>query len=127
MADEIQEASAWGYCENRYLDTEYFLSEKKETHLPDHNAAVPPLRLRFLHTRPESSRVHEPVRRVCSGGGLADDELVERDAVLGDLEERRAGEGAAGLGQQARAVAVQTLVVELDVVLCTGAELDLEL
>ena len=98
---------------------------RERAYLPDHDTAVPALGLGLLDALAERGGRHDAVGRVRAAGGLADDELVERDAVLGDLEERRAGEGAAGLGQQARAVAVQTLVVELDVVLCTGAELDM--
>ena len=98
---------------------------RERAHLPDHDTAVPALGLGLLDALAERGGRHDTVGRVRAAGGLADDELVEGDAVLGDLEERRAGEGAAGLGQQARAVAVQTLVVELDVVLCTGAELDM--
>ena len=71
----------------------------------------------MLHARPESSGIHVAVGSIGRGGGLADDELVEGDAVLGDLEERRAGECAAGAGEQASAVGVQALVVELHVVL----------
>ena len=74
----------------------------------------------MLHTRPQRRRVHVPVRRVRRGGGLANDELVEREAVLGDLEEGGAGEAAPRAGEEARAVAVQALVVELDVVLETS-------
>ena len=73
----------------------------------------------MLHARPESSGIHVAVGSIGRGGGLADDELVEGDAVLGDLEERRAGEGTAGAGEEASAVGVQALVVELHVVLET--------
>ena len=89
------------------------------TYLPDHDTSVPALRLRLLHARAKSSGVHVPVRRVSCSGGLADDELVERDAVLRDLEERGARECATGAGEEARAVAVEALVVELHVVLET--------
>ena len=86
-------------------------------HLPDHDTSVPALRLRLLHARTERRRVHEAVGGISRGGGLADDELVEGDAVLGDLEEGGARECAAGAGEEPRAVGVQALVVELHVVL----------
>ena len=96
---------------------------KEKTHLPDHDTAVPALGLGLLHARAERGGGDEAVRRVRRGRGLANDELVERDAVLGDLEERRARECAARAREQARAVAVEALVVELHVVLRSGVRL----
>ena len=80
---------------------------------------MPALRLRLLHTLAERSGRHVAVGAVRCRGRLADDELLEVDAVLLDLEHRRARERAPGLGEQALAVRVQALVVELDVVLST--------
>ena len=94
--------------------------EERGTYLPDHDTGVPALRLRLLHARPKSRGVHEPVGGISRGGGLADDELVEGDAILRDLEEGGSGECPAGAGEEARAVSVQALVVELHVVLWTS-------
>ena len=94
--------------------------ERGTTYLPDHDTGVPALRLRLLHARPKSRGVHEPVGGISRGGGLADDELVEGDAILRDLEEGGSGECPAGAGEEARAVSVQALVVELHVVLWTS-------
>ena len=90
------------------------------THLPDHDTSVPPLRLSLLHARTKGGRVHEAVGSISRGGGLANDELVEREAVIRDLEEGRAGEAAPRAGEEPCAVSVQALVVELDVVLETS-------
>ena len=87
------------------------------THLPNHSASVPVLGLGLLQAAGERSGVHKAVGCILGSRGLADDELVEVEAVLRDLEERRAREGCAGLVDQAVTVEVETLVVELDVVL----------
>ena len=93
------------------------MKKRKATDLPDHDTAVPALGLGLLDTLAERAGRHVAVGAVGGRGRLANDELVEGDAVLGDLEEGRAGERAAGLGQETRAVAVEALVVELHVVL----------
>ena len=94
--------------------------ERRQTHLPDHDPAVPALGLGLLHTRAERRGVHEPVGRVRGRRGLPDDEHVERDAALGDLEQRCARERAARGVDQPVTRRVQALVVELHVVLQTG-------
>ncbi len=88
------------------------------THLEDHDPGVPALRFRLVDTLTECSRVHDAGRRI-AWGRLANDELVQVDAVGCDLEDGRAGEGTARSVDQALAVGVLrfTLVVELDVVL----------
>ena len=77
------------------------------------------LGLGLLDALAERGGRHDAVGRVRAAGGLADDEFVERDAVLGDLEERGSGECATGAREQTRAVAIEALVVELHVVLWT--------
>ena len=122
LADWIQAESAWGNCKHPGLATKNMKTKDagRGTHLPDHDTSVPPLRLRLPHTRAERRRVHVPVRRVRGRRRLADDELVEREAVIRDLEEGGAGEAAPRAGEEPCAVAVQALVVELDVVLETS-------
>ena len=93
--------------------------KREQAYLEDHDAGVPALGLGLLHARSKRGRGDEAVGRVGGGAGLADDELLEVDTVLLDLEHRRARECTAGLGEEALAVRVETLVVELDVVLST--------
>ena len=87
------------------------------THLPNHSASVPVLGFGLLQAACERSGVHKAVGCILGSRGLADDELVEVDAVVGDLEERGAREGRARGVEEACTVSVEALVVELDVVL----------
>lgn len=88
--------------------------------LERHHTALPARGVRLVDARPERRRVNEPVRGVARAAGLADHELVKVEPVLRDLEERGARERRTRGGDQARAVSVQVLVVELDVVLRTN-------
>ena len=87
------------------------------THLPDHETTLPALGVGGAEAGRKLGGAHVAVGRVSGSRGLANDELAEGDAVLGDLEERRAGERTARLGDQALAGRVDALVVELHVVL----------
>ena len=82
----------------------------------------------MLQAAGERSGVHKAVGCTLGSRGLADDELVELEAVLRDLEERGAGEGLVGfveepvaVDEEDRAGVEVLLVVELGVVLCGGA------
>ena len=59
---------------------------KEKAHLEGHDTGVPALSLGLRDARAERRGVHEAVRRVSGGAGLADDELVDGHAVLDDLE-----------------------------------------
>ena len=87
--------------------------------LERHDTCVPALGLGLVDTSTERRGVDEPVGRIGSRAGLANDELVEVDAVGRNLEHGRAREGTAGRVQETLAVRVEALVVELDVVLRT--------
>ena len=65
----------------------------------------------------ECRRVDEAVGCIACTTRLANDKLVEFESVLGDLQQRRAGERRTGGGDETSAVEVEALVVELDVVL----------
>ena len=80
-------------------------------------ARTPALGLGLVDASTERRGVDEPVGRIGSRAGLANDELVEVNAVGRDLEHGRAGEGTAGRVQETLAVVVEALVVELHVVL----------
>ena len=60
----------------------------------------------MLQAAGERSGVHKAVGCTLGSRGLADDELVEREAVIRDLEERRAREAAPRAGEEPCAVAV---------------------
>ena len=85
--------------------------------LEGHDAAIPALGFGLRDALAERRGVHEAVRGVGDGAGLADHELVEVDAVVGDFEERGAREGRARGVEEACTVSVEALGVELDVVL----------
>ena len=82
-----------------------------------HDTGLPARRDSLVDARAEGRRVDEPVRCVARGTGLPENELVDVKPVLRDLEECGACERRSGRRDQARAVLVKTLVVELDVVL----------
>ena len=88
--------------------------------LERHDAGLPARCRSLVDARAECRRVDEAVAvvGVAGGAGLPEHELVDVKPVRGDLEQRRAGEGSAGGGDEAGTVLVQVLVVELDVVLC---------
>ena len=90
--------------------------------LERHDAGLPARCRSLVDARAERRGVDEAVAVVGVGGGagLSKHELVDVEPVLRDLEQRRAGEGSAGGGDEAGTVLVQVLVVELDVVLCGG-------
>ena len=90
--------------------------------LERHHTALPASSRCLVHARAERGGVDEPVGGVGRTAGLADDELVELEAVLGDLEEGRSREGRSGLVDEAVAVLVETLVVELDIVLYRASD-----
>lgn len=85
--------------------------------LERHDTGAPALGLGLVDARAERRGVDEPVRGISSRAGLANDELVQVDAVGRDLEHGRAGEGTARRVEETLAVGVEALVVELDVVL----------
>ena len=87
------------------------------THLPNHSTSVPVLGLGLLQAAGERSGVHKAVGCILGSCRLADDELVDVESVRRDLEERGAREGRTGRVDEAVTVRVETLVVELDVVL----------
>ena len=91
--------------------------------LERHDTAVPAACSGLGNTLAKGRGVHEAVD--CIGGttGLANDELVELDAVARDLEQRGAREGGARGVDEARTVGVEALVVELNVVLETSGVL----
>ena len=88
--------------------------------LEGHDTTLPARRDGLGDARAERGRVDEAVGRVGRAAGLANHELVDVEAVLGDLEQRGPREGRAGRRDQTRAVEVEALVVELDVVLWEG-------
>ena len=73
--------------------------------------------MRLVDALAECCRVDEAVRCIACTTRLANDKLVEFESVLGDLQQRRAGERRTGGGDETSAVEVEALVVELDVVL----------
>ena len=85
--------------------------------LERHHTSSPALGLSLVNTRPERSRVDEPVVRIGSRPRLPNHDLVQIDTVRCDLEHRRAREDAPRCVQETLAVVVQALVVELHVVL----------
>ena len=115
----MKAASASGNCrETKRISIGWTNRERDErTHLEDHEAGVPALSLSLVHACGERGRGHEAIGSVGGGARLANDELLEVDAVLLDLEHRRARECTSRLSEETLAVGVETLVVELDVVL----------
>lgn len=65
----------------------------RKAHLERHNTGTPSLSVRLVDARAERRRSDEAVRGVCGAARLADDELLQVDAVGCDLEERRLEEG----------------------------------
>ena len=59
----------------------------RSAYLPGHRTGVPALRFSLLKACRECRRGNIAVARVTSGSGLADDELVELEAVVRKLEQ----------------------------------------
>lgn len=91
------------------FNTGHITCEGIKTDLEGHDTAVPTLCLGLVHARAERERVDEAVRGIAGSARLADDELVEVDAVVGDLEQRGSREGATCGVEEALAIGVQAL------------------
>ena len=89
--------------------------------LEGHDAPVPATCRGLSDALSERSGIHEAVGRVGDTTGLANNELVEVEAVVRNLKQRGAREGRTRGVDEARTVRVETLVVELDVVLYMGS------
>lgn len=89
--------------------------------LEGHDAPVPATCRGLSDALSERSGIHEAVGCVGDATGLANNELVEVDAVVRNLKQRGAREGRTRGVDEARTVRVETLVVELDVVLYMGS------
>ena len=89
--------------------------------LEGHDPALPAGLCSLLDALAERRRGDEPVRRIARTTRLPDYELVQFETVLRDLEKRRSRERRSGLRDEACAVLVQALIIELDVVLHSGS------
>lgn len=90
--------------------------------MPDHNTCVPSLLDRVFGATGQCSGIDVSVSGVRGRSRLADDELIKRDAVRGNLEDRGLGPCRGRSIQQACASDIlrRPLIVELDVILVNG-------